>query len=206
MQRALIPRASALFFARTAFLSLALLIGLSRSAPAQDAPGERMSQGASLSGGRSDAAAPAPQAAPQQRPQSGGRYALTACGSIVDSATGLEWFVGPDETLTWDRAAAWVRSLGACGGGWSMPSVSQLLALYESGKTAGTGFFLNGKRWPARMDPVFSGIGEGSWVWSGEEASGSAARSVNFNQGKEVRYDKFNTQYTTRAFAVRRAR
>lgn len=134
-----------------------------------------------------------------------GRYEVTSCESIIDRSTGLEWFVGPDKTMTWDAAKEWTESLGSCGGGWRMPTTLQLAKLYTPGKTAGQGFVSGGQHWPAHIDEVFSGIGGGSWVWSKENFRDNAW-SFNFNQNYPVNFEKRNpNRYSTRAFAVRNA-
>ena len=135
-----------------------------------------------------------------------GRFHETACGSIVDTQTKLEWAVGPDATLPWKEAVTWATALATCGGGWSMPSSAQLATLFDKNQTAGTGFAVGGKHWPAHLDPVFSGIGSGSWVWSKDERNATSAKAYNYNQGTETLMEKTNSKYTTRAFAVRPAR
>lgn len=134
-----------------------------------------------------------------------GRYSVTPCQSIKDARTGLEWVVGPDRNMTWYEAEQWTSALASCTGGWRMPSIEEIRGLFDPAVTAGIGFLLNGRRYPAHIDPVFSGIGEGSWVWANER-SGDSARSFNLNQGIAVTYSVANTTYSTRAFAVRIAR
>jgi hypothetical protein len=132
------------------------------------------------------------------------RYSVSTCNSIKDSRTGLEWYVGPDRNVTWDEAQQWITGLNSCNGGWRMPSLEEIRALYNPATKAGTGYFTSGKHFPAHIDPIFNGIGGGSWVWSNEKA-GDSAQSFNLNQGKAVTYSANNTQFSTRAFAVRRA-
>jgi S1-C subfamily serine protease len=130
------------------------------------------------------------------------RYSLSDCGAIKDSKTGRLWKLGPDETMTWDQARAWVASLDPCDGlGWHMPSISELSTLYDPQYSTGIGYLQSGIRYPAHVSPLFADIGDGSWGWSAE-SDGPEARSFNFNQGVAVEYDKDNTTYTTRAFAV----
>lgn len=148
---------------------------------------------------------PPPQkAAPQ--PDAAGRFQRRPCGSIVDRSTRLEWYVGPDTSMGWAEAAAWVRQLRACdGAGWAMPQSDQLRALYDPRSTAGTGYYTRGRRWPAHIDPAFSGIGEGSWVWEAGGSGVQGAPAFNFNQGARATIPP-GTDYTVRAFAVRPAR
>ena len=131
------------------------------------------------------------------------RFAVTACGAVKDRQTGREWYVGPDRSMSWDQSVAWADNLSACGWGWRMPKTGELRSLFTTDSTAGTGYFTGGKHWPAHLDPAFSKIGEGSWVWSDRSVALSEAESYNFNRGLAVHYAKDNDTYSTRAFAVR---
>ena len=64
------------------------------------------------------------------------RFTKAKNGVITDSVTGLEWYVGSDQHNTWYDARAWTKTLTVAGGGWRMPSLSELKALYQ--KEAGT--------------------------------------------------------------------
>jgi hypothetical protein len=131
------------------------------------------------------------------------RYRETGCGSIMDTKTGLQWYLGPDANISWAEAAQWSRKLPNCRGGWTLPTLSQLKTLFDQTVTAGTGFYINGRYWPAHIDPIFSAIGRGSWVWADGSVDNSTAPAVNFNQGIGVRLSTTETRYTVRAFAVK---
>jgi len=131
------------------------------------------------------------------------RYRQTACSSIADTKTGLQWYLGPDTNISWTDAAQWVRQLPTCGGGWVLPSLAQLKTLFDQTVTAGTGFYTDGRNWPAHMDPIFSAIGRGSWVWTDGSLDNSTAPAINFNQGIGVRLSTSDPRYTVRAFAVK---
>ncbi|NOU32292.1 MAG: hypothetical protein HOO96_30670, partial [Polyangiaceae bacterium] len=94
------------------------------------------------------------------------RYSRQPCGAIVDLRYGLEWYVAPESVLQRDGAELWAKQLLSCGGGWRLPSQGEVALLFEADKKAGTGFQKNGQSFPARIDPVFSEIGEQSWVWT----------------------------------------
>jgi hypothetical protein len=129
------------------------------------------------------------------------RYQKTSCGSILDTRTGLEWYIGPDQNMTWDEAKNWVSSLTACGGNWRMPKIEELKPLYNQAYTAGKGYFTKGQYFPARMAPIFNEIGGGSWVWAEEESQGNA---LNFHENLAVSISRNNPdQFSVRAFAVR---
>ena len=130
------------------------------------------------------------------------RYKRTNCGSIVDSRTGLEWFIGPDADVTWTEAQSWARNMGACGKQWTLPTIGDLRSLFDKGYVAGTGYFTSGRHWPAHIEPIFSSIGQGSWVWAYGELAGGDAPAFNFNQGVAVKVSASHFYGTVRAFAV----
>ena len=65
-----------------------------------------------------------------------GVYVAYPNGIVKDTKTGLEWKTGPDKDTSWKEANLWVKNLNVDGGGWKMPSESQLKTLYREG--AGT--------------------------------------------------------------------
>lgn len=148
-------------------------------------------------------ASPAPNVPPRDTGSASGRFTRTPCGSIADAASKLEWFVGPDVDMTFDQARDWAKELAVCGQGWGLPTLAQLATLHDPRLTAGTGFSVGGKHWPAHIDPLFSGIGGGSWAWSREEPNAATAKAYNFNQGTETRTGKSGQGLAVRAFAVR---
>lgn len=131
------------------------------------------------------------------------RFVVNSCGSIQDTRAGLEWYVGADRNVTWNEAQEWTSGLNSCGGGWRMPTIEEIRTLYNPSVRAGTGYYTEGRYFPARIDPVFNAIGGGSWVWSNAQSGAGNARSFNLNQGKAVEFSATNTLYSTRAFAVR---
>jgi gag-polyprotein putative aspartyl protease len=133
-----------------------------------------------------------------------GRYKRTNCGSIIDGRTGLEWFIGPDTDVTWIAAKSWARNLDVCGKRWALPTIGDLRSLFDKEFVAGTGYFTSGRHWPAHIEPVFSAIGQGSWVWAQGELYGGNAPAFNFNQGVAVRISASNFYGTVREFAVSR--
>lgn len=139
----------------------------------------------------------------------GERFKSTDCGSIIDSSTGLEWTVGPDINMIWPDAQRFAAELTLCNKSWRMPTPEELIGLYAPGNSAGRGYLLDGVRYPARIDPVFDGIGGGSWVWSDQELDASNAIAINLYliDGADVRLPqitmrKAQTEFPARAFAV----
>jgi gag-polyprotein putative aspartyl protease len=134
------------------------------------------------------------------------RFKRSDCGSIVDSETGLEWYIGPDSDVSWPNASAWAKHLNLCGKRWALPSIGNLKGLFDRHNTAGTGYFTSGKHWPAHVDPIFSAIGGGSWVWANGVMFSGNAPAFNFNQGVEVNISSDRFYGTVRSFAVTSAR
>jgi hypothetical protein len=137
------------------------------------------------------------------RPEGSSRFRATECGLIVDNVTRLEWYVGPDADITWPNAMRWIDGLHACDKTWTVPSIGQLRSLFDQRFVAGTGYFTRDRYWPAHIDPIFSGIGGGSWVWARGPSRGDQARAFNYNQGIPVWISSTSFYGTVRVFAVR---
>lgn len=116
-----------------------------------------------------------------------GRYWVSTADVITDTKTGLEWYVEPERKeeldlqpneedrqteMNWNAAKSWTEYLTVDGGGWRMPTRSELLTLYQKGK---------GNR---NMDPIFKTAGW--YVWSGEidESDKTYVWGVNFFYGR----------------------
>ena len=82
------------------------------------------------------------------------RFTKADNGVITDRDTGLDWYVGPNPDNTWHEAKAWTESLTVAGGGWRLPTMAELKAIYQKGASANN------------MDPLFQA--KGAWAWSGE--------------------------------------
>ena len=80
------------------------------------------------------------------------RFTRAENGVITDHATGLDWYVGQENN--WHQAKAWVDGLTVAGGGWRLPTVAELQAIYQKGASAN------------HMDPLFQTTV--AWAWSGE--------------------------------------
>ncbi|MBF0531274.1 MAG: caspase family protein, partial [Deltaproteobacteria bacterium] len=88
----------------------------------------------------------------------------TADGIIVRN--GLEWYEGPNKDMTWDEARSWAAGLTVGGGGWRMPTRSELKGLY-----------VKGINWQ-NIDPAFHMTDR--FVWSGETKDSSSAWIYDF--------------------------
>lgn len=100
------------------------------------------------------------------------RYTVSKEGVIADSATGLEWVVGPDQGTHWYAASKWVSGLSVAGGGWRLPTRAELKSLYVKDMRA-----------DYKIDPVFNLTGY--YVWSGEREGSSSAWDFGFSSGSE---------------------
>ena len=54
-------------------------------------------------------------------------------GVVYDRDSALEWYAGPDKSMRWADARRWVAELGVDGGGWRMPTRSELKTLHHVG-------------------------------------------------------------------------
>ncbi len=80
------------------------------------------------------------------------RFTKAENGVITDHTTGLDWYVGKESN--WHQAKAWVEGLTVAGGGWRLPSVAELQAIYQPGVSANN------------LDPLFQTTV--AWAWSSE--------------------------------------
>ncbi len=119
-------------------------------------------------------------------------YQVKSCGSVIDTKTGLEWYVGPDKGTSWNQAHSWVNKLSACGGGWRMPRKAELRAIYKEGV---------GNR---NMNHVFKTTGW--WIWTSEAEGSSSAKAFDFLYGDEPSANRDTAYFDGRAFAVRSRR
>lgn len=75
------------------------------------------------------AVAPAPQTKDAAQSSNNGRFKRSASGVILDTSTNLEWFASVDLDYSSDMARAWAASLKEAGGGWRLPTRSELAGL-----------------------------------------------------------------------------
>jgi hypothetical protein len=66
-----------------------------------------------------------------------GQYQVTECGSIIDTAMRLEWFVGPDQRAAQDAVKRWIEALRSCHGpccdrNWRLPTLAELQTLQRT--------------------------------------------------------------------------
>jgi hypothetical protein len=100
-----------------------------------------------------------------------GRYVAFADSVICDCYSGLEWLVGPDKDMSWEDACKWVRNLAVGGGGWRLPSLSELRGLFKMNKKGDN------------ISPLFKLTMTD--VWSCEIQDESSAWGFNFLPGNQ---------------------
>lgn len=116
------------------------------------------------------------------------RFTQAASGVITDSLTGLDWYVGPNHDNNWHEAKAWIENLALDGGGWRMPTIPELKAIYQNGAS------------PYNLDPLFKTTGV--WVWSGQLHNPWSAWGYAFYNGLEG-WHGIDYGYGRQVFAVR---
>ena len=116
------------------------------------------------------------------------RFTKAMDGVITDNVTGLDWYIGPNQDNNWHQAKAWTENLTVAGGGWRMPTVPELQAIYQKGASR------------VNMDPLFQP--KAAWVWSGQMDDTRTAWGFAFYSGL-VNSHGLNYGYGRLAFAVR---
>ena len=117
------------------------------------------------------------------------RYSVSRKGVITDNTSGLEWVVGPDQSINFYQAEAWVKGCNIAGGGWRLPTVEELRGLYTRGL---------GER---NMAPVFNTTGW--WVWAEPENSVPTAWGFDHVDGDGEEYSYNGDEDFSRVFGVR---
>jgi hypothetical protein len=81
------------------------------------------------------------------------RFTLSSDGIIMDSQLGLQWVPATDQSMNWFQAQNYAQNLSLGGGGWRMPTRSELKSIYNETMKGGA-------------DPTFHI--NGNWVWASE--------------------------------------
>jgi hypothetical protein len=109
---------------------------------------------------------------------------------IYDRTTDLEWYVGLDKDINWHEANAWVKNL-KIGGGWKLPTKSQLESIYHHS---------TGRR---KMSPLFETTGTWVWALSSNTAYGGGKYAYYFGGNAEYKYLHATLSKSMRVFGVR---
>jgi len=119
-----------------------------------------------------------------------GQYIKYPTGIVYDSSTGLEWYAGPAQSLPWEKANYWAKSLWIGGGNWRLPTLKELRSLYRDGLGL------------HNMTSLINA--SGGWFWSGETRLLSNYRwYFSFITGEEG-VAKRPSNYAHRMLAVRK--
>ena len=100
-----------------------------------------------------------------------GNLVRETTGAIYDTDSGLEWYPGPDQGMTWQEAHDWVAGLADLGGGWRMPECPELDALHRIG---------DGVR---NLTPLIPS--SGYWIWAGQSRQAASKWVFGFGFGGE---------------------
>jgi hypothetical protein len=92
-------------------------------------------------------------------------------GVVYDTESGLEWYAGPDQSTSWQEAKGWVTALDLFGGGWRMPTTSELDTLYHVGDGINNITYLL--------------YNSGFWLWAGQTEDSSSKWVFSFSYGGE---------------------
>jgi hypothetical protein len=96
------------------------------------------------------------------------RFTVSSDGIITDSQLGLQWAPAPTQRMNWFQAENWAQNLSLGGGGWRLPTRSELKSIYEELIKGGEDSFFNIKY------PIFwiwASENEGKWAWGSGEGT-----------------------------------
>lgn len=63
-----------------------------------------------------------------------GRYVAFDNRVVCDCFSRLEWLPGPDKDMSWKEGCQWIKGLSIGGGGWRLPTLSELQGLFKMNK------------------------------------------------------------------------
>jgi hypothetical protein len=118
---------------------------------------------------------------------SDGRFEKLASGVVRDTKSGLDWYAGPDKNTGWDEVKEWVAGLKVDGGGWRIPTITELKSIYQKGSGS--------RNMTAQLETT------GWLIWSIPTGSRGAA-FLDFGNGFEDNSYR-NEPIYKRGFAVR---
>lgn len=121
-------------------------------------------------------------------------------GILKDTKTGLEWTQNDNGSdIDWNGAR---RYCSARGGSWRLPSVAELLAIYDADvPTPKVCSQFSGRSFDCKVSKLFNLTG--AWFWSGEASDSSLAFYVNLVGGLRNSYP-IGYPIHERALCVRR--
>lgn len=120
-----------------------------------------------------------------------GQYAITACDTILDTKTNLEWGPNSGRAMNWEEANDYAKGLTVCGhSDWRLPTISELVSLFDKSITT-----------EIHLDPIFK-FGT-CCAWSSELLNSSTVRTFNFGDGFTDAWNKRSYKGNLWAFPVR---
>jgi len=115
------------------------------------------------------------------------RFTLSSDGIIMDSQLGLQWAPAQDQPIDWFQAQNYAQNLSLGGGGWRLPTRSELRSIYNKAMQGGA-------------DPAFHI--NGRLVWT-SETQGNLAWDFDFDGGIEGPRSRDFSCLNNRVLAVR---
>lgn len=114
---------------------------------------------------------------------------------IKDLKTNYYWLIGPDSAFNSIGAEEVVQKANTENAIWRIPTFDEVISLYNTDYSAGTGFYFKGNNYPAKINSAFNRIGSGSWFWlSDAHSDSSKAYAINLYEGIKVEFQKRNPE------------
>ena len=114
-------------------------------------------------------------------------------GVIDDAEYGLQWVPAPDQLMDHYQAEEYVRNLSLAGGGWRLPTIEEMMNLYDNSEPGGaySEFHVSGR-----------------WVWSSKAVVNNPSTwwLFRFGNGLEGCLLRRNSNSNFRVLAVRSRR
>lgn len=115
---------------------------------------------------------------------------------IKDKKTGYLWYIAPDKSFSFNEALFYSDNLYINNFKWRIPTYKEIHTLFNSNYTAGTGFYIGGKNYPAKIHSVFNAVGQGAWFWVTDAATNAQkGYAANLFEGIRVPFNKNNPKY-----------
>jgi len=112
---------------------------------------------------------------------------------IKDVTTNSYWFIAPDKGFNYEEAVDYAKKINERNLNWRVPTFDEIKKLYNKDYSAGEGFFLKNRHYPAKIHSSFDAIGSGSWFWvSDRNDNSSKSYAINFYEGIRVSFDSNN--------------
>jgi hypothetical protein len=115
---------------------------------------------------------------------------------IKDLSTNFYWYIAPDKSFSFEEANNFAVNIKERNLNWRIPTFDEIRTLYNSDYSAGEGFFINNKYYPAKINNVFNSIGSGSWFWVSDVNNNiSKAYAINLHEGIKISFDNQAPKY-----------